>query len=151
LVKWFKTHFKDFIMWGAIIGGVMSLASAAGQSGAAQDAKRVAKLNAGLTMEETNEQQRRMQTDIDQTEGIAKAISAASGVQMSGSRKIAVDEMQSENIKQLQWLRKSGIRKAKVVQLGGQLQSSQLKSQAAASAFSGAAQIAQGLFSSGGK
>ncbi len=137
-------------MWGAIIGGFMSLASAASQSGEARDVKATASLNANLIMEETDEQQRRLQLEIDQTEGIAKALSAASGVQMTGSRKLAVDQMQSENINQLQWLRKSGIRKAKVVQMGGQLQSSQLKSKAAVSAIGGVAKIAQGLFSGGG-
>jgi hypothetical protein len=134
-------------MWGAIIAGVGMFANASASDNAAFQAQTAATINANLTREETREEMRRLRTDISQSEGMMTAMSAASGVQSTGSRALAMKGTVKENARQLSWLRKSGGQKARVIERGGQLQSSQLKSQARSQAFQGFGQIAQGIYS----
>lgn len=133
-------------MWGAIIAGVGMLMGAGSSGQAATQAKRTASINANLTRSQSGEEMRRLETDIAQTEGLASALSAASGVQVSGSREISIEGVKKENRAQLEWLRKSGVQKADVIQRGGQLAASQLKSQAQMQTVQGFGQIAQGLY-----
>lgn len=134
-------------MWGAIIAGAGMLMNSFSTNSAGNKAERTASINANLVMEETTEEMRRVQRDVDQSEGLMSAFSAASGVQTTGSRGLAMQDTRQENKAQLAWIRKSGIQKANVVKRGGQLQSSQLKSKAASQAFQGFGQIAQGIYS----
>jgi uncharacterized protein (DUF2252 family) len=112
--------------------------------------KRINAMNADL-MEQTNrEEQRRLKADIIDSESLMGAMSAASGVQSTGSRGIAIADTKKENAAQLAWLKKSGKQQVKVAKAGGQLQVKQLQNQAISSLFSGASQIAgSGLFSGG--
>ena len=136
-------------MWGDIIGGAGSLFGFASASKAAKKQKQLNKMNI-KSMEETNrEEQRRLETDIVDSESLMGAMSAASGVQTTGSRGLAIADTKKENAAQLAWLKKSGAQQVKAAKMGGQLQVSQLKNQAISSLFSGASQIASsGLFSS---
>lgn len=137
-------------MWGDIIGGVGSLFGAASARSAARKQKRINAMNVDL-MEQTNrEEQRRMKADIVDSESLMGAMSAASGVQSTGSRGIAIADTKKENAAQLAWLKKSGKQQVKAAKMGGQLQVRQLKNQAITGLFSGAGQIAgSGLFSGG--
>jgi hypothetical protein len=136
----------SLIAAGMLLQGASSLFGAAGSKRAARDQIKISKLNASLIGEETAEETRRLQREIDKTEGMAVAASAASGVQMSGSRELAIKDVRQENSSQLAWLRKSGKQKAKVVLAGGQLQASQLRSQAATQMIGGLTSIGTGLF-----
>ena len=69
-------------MWGAIIAGVGMLMGAGSSGQAATQAKRTASINANLTRSQSGEEMRRLETDIEQTEGLYSALSAASGVQV---------------------------------------------------------------------
>ena len=131
---------------GALLQGASALFGASASKRAARSTEKIAKLNASLIGEEAVEETRRLQRDIDKTEGMAVAVSAASGVQMSGSRELAIRDTKQENRAQLDWLRKSGKQKAKVVLAGGQLQASQLKSQATTQIIGGLTSIGTGLF-----
>ena len=137
-------------MWGDIIGGVGSLFGAASAMKGARRQKRINAMNVDL-MEQTNrEEQRRMKADIVDSESLMGAMSAASGVQSTGSRGIAIADTKKENAAQLAWLKKSGKQQVKAAKAGGQLQVRQLKNQAISGLFSGAGQIAgSGLFSGG--
>ncbi|MCP4832793.1 MAG: hypothetical protein GY886_11335 [Gammaproteobacteria bacterium] len=137
-------------MWGDIIGGVGSLFGAASARSAARKQKRINAMNVDL-MEQTNrEEQRRMKADIVDSESLMGAMSAASGVQSTGSRGIAIADTKKENAAQLAWLKKSGKQQVKAAKMGGQLQVKQLQNQAIIGLFSGAGQIAgSGLFSGG--
>jgi hypothetical protein len=134
-------------MWGAIIGGVLSIASAGGGMMAAKRGDALNARNADLVYQESAEEERRLQRDIATTEGAMSAISAASGVQSTGTRSLVMKDVKKENQAQLAWLQKSGRQKADVVRAGGNLQSGQLKTQAAMTGIKGFAQIAgSGLF-----
>ena len=136
-------------MWGQIIGGAGSLFGFASASKAAKKQKRLNQMNI-KSIEETNrEEQRRLESDIIDSESLMGAVSAASGVQSTGSRGLAIADTKKENAAQLAWLKKSGAQQVKAARMGGQLQVNQLKNQAISSLFSGASQIASsGLFSS---
>jgi len=137
-------------MWGAIIGGAGALFGAASARSGAKKQKRINAMNVDL-MEQTNrEEQRRLKTDIVDNESLMGAMSAASGVQSTGSRGLAIADTKKENAAQLAWLKKSGAQQVKSAKAGGQLQVKQLQNQAISSLFSGAGQIAgSGLFSGG--
>ena len=137
-------------MWGDIIGGVGALFGAASARSGAKKQKRINAMNVDL-MEQTNrEEQRRLKTDIVDSESLMGAMSAASGVQSTGSRGLAIADTKKENAAQLAWLKKSGAQQVKSAKAGGQLQVKQLQNQAISSLFSGAGQIAgSGLFSGG--
>ena len=137
-------------MLGLITSGVGMFMNAGASSQASARAKRTAKVNAGFAREESAEEMRRLMGDVRESEGVMNAMSAASGVQTSGSRELSIDKIKKENIAQLDWLKKSGVNKAKAIEMGGQYQASQLKSQADAQMFSGFGKIAQGLYSNYG-
>tara|TARA_R110001599_G_scaffold43158_1_gene129560 strand:+ start:2040 stop:2468 length:429 start_codon:yes stop_codon:yes gene_type:complete len=136
-------------MWGDIIGGAGSLFGFASAKKAAKKQKQLNAMNINL-MEQTNrEEQRRLETDIVDSESLMGAMSAASGVQSTGSRGLSIANTKKENATQMEWLKKSGSQQIKSAKMGGQLQVKQLQNQAISSLFSGAAQVASsGLFSS---
>lgn len=123
------------------------LMNSAASGRAAGFAGDTANINANLVSQETAEESRRLLKDIKTSEGMMGALSAASGVQVSGSRQLSIEDVKGENRAQLAWLQKSGAQKEKVVRRGGQLQASQLKSKARTQALSGVTQIAQGIYS----
>ena len=135
-------------MWGAIIGGASMLMNAGSGMMSAKRQDKINDMNALLIGQEAAEEERRLYRDIEKTEGMASAISAASGVKSTGSRAAVIADVKKENQAQIDWLRKSSRQKATVVKAGGQLQSSQLRTQAAMTGIQGFAQLSQGLFSS---
>lgn len=140
----------SLIAAGMLLQGASSLFGASADKRAAKASIKVSKLNAGLVREETIEETRRLRRDIEKSEGLATAISAASGVNISGSRGLAIKDVRQENIAQLDWLRKSGKQKEKVVLAGGQLQASQLRSQAMGKMVGGLTSVGMGLFGNQG-
>lgn len=132
---------------GVLLVGVSKLFGAAADRKAARSEIKISKLNAGLIREETAEETRRLEREIAQTEGLASAISASSGVQMSGSRELVAKDIKQENRAQLDWLKKSGLQREKVVLAGGQLQASQLRSQAKGKTMTALFGPGGGLFS----
>lgn len=133
-------------MWGSIIAGAgMLLGSISGSKGAKKQDS-INDMNASLVQQEGKEEERRLQRDIVQSESLMGALSAASGVQMSGSREAAVTDVKRENKAQFDWLSKSTRNKAAAVRAGGQLQTSSLKTQAAMQGVRGFSSISQGLF-----
>ena len=137
-------------MWGAIIAGAGSLLGAASARSGAKKQKRINAINADLIEQTNAEEQRRLQNDIIDSESLISAVSAASGVQSTGSRGLAIADTKKENAAQLAWLKKSGAQQVKVAKAGGNLQVKQLQNQAITNLFSGAGQIAgSGLFGKG--
>lgn len=130
-------------MWGAIIAAIGALYSAGSAKNAATRAESTAEINARLIGQESVEEERRLRKDMAQTEALSNALTGASGVQMSGSRKAFMDEMRAEHSRQIDWLQKSTRQKQRVVRRGGQLQSSQLQSQAYGQAIQGVAKLGQ--------
>ncbi len=134
-------------MWGAIIGGASMLMGAGSGMMGAKRQEKINDLNAMLISQEGMEEERRLQRDIAKVEGAMTAMSAASGVQAIGSRAAVKADIKQENQAQLDWLRKSARQRATSAKAGGQMQVSQLKTQAAMTGIQGFAQLSQGLFS----
>jgi hypothetical protein len=124
-----------FVSAGLQLGGSLFGASQARKSGKAD--RRAAYMSASVIEEEGAEEARRVKRGMDSSEGLSKALSAASGVQMSGSRKLAVDDVAAENKAQLDWLKKSTASRAKAVRAGGRVSERAFKSQSISSAISG--------------
>jgi len=136
-------------MWGAIIAGGGALFGAASALSGAEKQKRINAMNVDLMKQTNAEEERRLESGIIDSESLMGAMSAASGVQSTGSRGLAIADTKKENAAQLAWLKKSGAQQVKAAKMGGQLQVKQLQNQAISSLFSGASQIASsGLFSS---
>jgi len=137
-------------MWGAIIAGGGALFGAASALSGAKKQKRINAMNVDLMKQTNAEEQRRLEADIIDSESLMGAVSAASGVQSTGSRGLAIADTKKENAAQLAWLKKSGTQQVKAAKMGGDLQVKQLQNQAISSLFSGAGQIAgSGLFGKG--
>ncbi len=137
-------------MWGAIIAGGGALLGAASARSGAKKQKRINAMNADLMQQTNREEQRRLQNEITDSEALMGAVSAASGVQSTGSRGLAIADTKKENAAQLAWLKKSGAQQVKAARMGGNLQVKQLQNQAITNLFSGASQIAgSGLFGKG--
>ncbi len=137
-------------MWGAIIAGGGALLGAASARSGARKQKRINAMNVDLMQQTNREEQRRLQNEITDSEALMGAVSAASGVQSTGSRGLAIADTKKENAAQLAWLKKSGAQQVKAARMGGQLQVKQLQNQAITNLFSGASQIAgSGLFGKG--
>lgn len=133
-------------MWGAIIAGGMALMSGASGMSGARKQKRINEMNKMTMFTQGKEEERRLVEDIEQSESLAGALSAASGVQMSGSRAISIQDTKKSNKAQLDWLKKSNTQKVTAAAAGSSMQVSQLKTQAAMSSIKGFSQIAQGLY-----
>ena len=137
-------------MWGAIIGGAGALLDAASARSGAKKQKRINAMNVDLMKQTNAEEQRRLQADITDSESLMGAVTAASGVQSTGSRGLAIADTKKENAAQLAWLKKSGSQQVKSAKMGGDLQVKQLRNQALTGLFSGVGQIASsGLFGKG--
>ncbi len=137
-------------MWGAIIAGAGSLLGAASARSGARKQERINAMNVDLMQQTNREEQRRLQNDITDSESLMGAVSAASGVQSTGSRGLAIADTKKENAAQLAWLKKSGAQQVKAAKAGGNLQVKQLQNQAITNLFSGVGQIAgSGLFDKG--
>ena len=137
-------------MWGAIIAGGGALLGAASARSGAKKQKKINAMNADLMQQTNREEQRRLQNDITDSEALMGAVTAASGVQSTGSRGLAIADTKKENAAQLAWLKKSGAQQVRAAKMGGQLQVKQLQNQAITNLFSGASQIAgSGLFDKG--
>ena len=137
-------------MWGAIIAGGGALLGAASARSGARKQKRINAMNVDLMQQTNREEQRRLQNEITDSEALMGAVSAASGVQSTGSRGLAIADTKKENAAQLAWLKKSGAQQVKVAKAGGNLQVKQLQNQAITNLFSGTSQIAgSGLFGKG--
>ncbi len=138
-------------MWGTIIGGASMLLGAGSGFMASKRQDKINDMNALFIGQEAAEEERRLQRDIEKTEGMATAMSAASGVQNTGSRSAVMADVKKENQAQLDWLRKSSRQKATVAKAGGQLQSNQLRTQAAMTGIQGFAKLSESLFTGSGK
>lgn len=130
-------------MFGLLLAAAGSLYGMSESNKAAGQSKKISRLNASLSRSESKEEARRLTREISQTEGMAKAMSAASGVTMAGSRKLAIDEVTKENRLQLDWLKEAGRQKEKVILAGGAIQSGQLKTQATQQGISALTSIYQ--------
>ena len=93
----------------AIIGAATAGYTAYEQKVAADDAERIAKKNAELAEQETEEQARRLEKQQSRERSLAKAKAAASGVDItSGSTASYLAELEDWQKDELSWLVKTG-------------------------------------------
>ena len=100
---------------GAVLGGI-------GRGRGNRKAQSAAKDQAGMVRDTTAEAARRMELGQKRTLGHAEAGVYASGIQMSGSSEAYVKDMQSEQAKELQWLKDAGESRAKAIEKGASAQ-----------------------------
>ena len=79
---------------------------------AAQDARDAERENARLIEAENVEQARRMESENEARESSARARAAASGVNLTGTTGEYLSEMERENTRQENWLKRSGASRA---------------------------------------
>ena len=96
---------------GAVLGGI-------GRGVGNRKAHKAAQDQAGNVRKTTDEAARRMELGQKRTLGHAEAGVYASGIQMSGSSEAYVKDMQSEQAKELQWLKDAGEDRAKAIEKG---------------------------------
>ena len=127
----------------AAIGTIISAASTAygmyQQYKAADEAKDIADKNAKMAKMETEEQARRLEKQQEQQSARARAAAAASGVEMTGTVSEYLLELESEQQEQLDWLRKAGYSRARILKEQGDF--------AAQQAYQGMWSSAANLFS----
>lgn len=117
-------------MFGLLLNAASSLYGMDQSRDAAREVKGLAVRNTALVKSENLETERRLKRDIEQQEGLMSATSAASGVQVSGSRELAIADTKKENKLQMDWLKKTGLQKELVTKAGGNIQAGQLQAQA---------------------
>ncbi len=96
---------------------------------AADDQEDIARENADRQRMESEEAVRRLTKRQEQSESQAKAMAAASGVQVSGSIEDYLDIMQKTNKSEADWLKKSGLSAASIMQREGELQADMTRTQ----------------------
>ncbi len=85
-----------------------SLFNAMGSFSAASSARREGRLQAELEMAKTEEESRRMLREQNQIQSMTRAITGASGTTGTGSQSLYLKDMQEEQSRELNWLRKVG-------------------------------------------
>ncbi len=144
------TGFMQGGPWGAVIGGVIGGVSGLLGGGAADDAKKLAKLQAKFTKIETKENLRRMRLQADRAIGGAVATVAASNLQLSGSSKKYINVMREQFSADQAWLRESSRLKQRMQRKGGQVASSGIMTNMYAQQISSVASAALNTFDFGG-
>lgn len=124
-----------------IFGGLLG---ASASDRAAEDAKRLGKLNASYITEETAEQTRRLKFTQERTQASVRAGQAASGFRsgeksMGASSKAFMSTLKDVQQSELDWLNKAGKSRAEIARRGGEAQASTLRAQGVSQLFSGAA------------
>lgn len=105
------------VAWGAVqIGAAVLGGIGRGRSNKA--AEKAARKQADQIRKTTDEAARRMERGQERTLGETKAGVYASGVEMSGSSEAYVRDMQSEQARELAWLKDAGASRAKAVEKG---------------------------------
>ncbi len=101
------------------------------QLDAGDDAREISEREAELARAETEEEARRLEKAQERQESLAKARAAASGVRSdTGSVALFLKELGDENTRQLDWLRRTGLRRAKLIEEGGEFARYQARSRA---------------------
>ena len=136
--------------WGTVIGGIVGGVSGLLSGGAADDAEKLAKLQAKFTRMETDENLRRMRLNAAQAIGGAEATVAASNLIMGGSSLRHVSAMREQFRADQAWLRQSGRMKARMQEKGGSAASSGIMTSLFAQQASTVASSALSTFNFGG-
>lgn len=122
--------------------GIASVASSLmGASSAKKKAGKLGRAQARLERETTAEEIRRMDRDFDQLKGLATASVAASGLQMEGSPKDFIADMESEFGRQKSWTERAGEMRADVARRGGAASAQQIGASGIQGALGGIQQI----------
>jgi hypothetical protein len=89
-----------------------------GRGSANRQAEKAGMRQADLLRQTTDEAARRLERGQERTLGEAKAGVYASGIQMSGSSESYVRDMQTEQARELAWLKDAGEKRAKAAETG---------------------------------
>jgi hypothetical protein len=135
-----------------VAGGIMAVGAVSGFLGgkkAAKQAKKAGQMSANLKIMETNENLRRTQFAQTQVMGEARAKVFASNLQMKGSPQDYLRILQSEQRKELDWMKKAGTLEANAIKAGGQATARSLMTSATSSLLTGLASSVATAYSPG--
>jgi hypothetical protein len=124
-----------------------SLFSAMGSFSSASAARRESRIQAELESAKTEEEIRRTAREQGQIQSLTRAITGASGTTGTGSQSIYLKDMQAEQSRELNWLRKVGASNVSAIRRQGNSIASQHTMQGVGSIFT-AGIDALSLFSS---
>lgn len=106
--------------WGAVIGGAIGGISGLLTGGAADDAEKLAEMQAKFDALTTNENLRRMRADAKRTIGMSDARVYASNIQMSGSTARYSKALSDETYRQIGWEEGAARVRQRMIRKGGQ-------------------------------
>lgn len=112
-----------------------SLFGAFGSFGSSSAARREGKRQAQAEKEKTAEEVRRTARENTQIQSMTRAIMGASGTTGAGSQTVYLKDMQAEQQRELQWIRKVGASNADALRRQGNALASQYKMQGLTSLF----------------
>ncbi|GAG91009.1 unnamed protein product [marine sediment metagenome] len=104
---------------GLVISALTTAYSAYDQYQAADEAKDIADKNAKFAKMETEEQVRRLEKTQERQQSKALAAAAASGVDLEGTPALYLQELEDVQQEEVDWLRKTGYRRAAVLKEQG--------------------------------
>ena len=104
---------------GLVISAMTTAYSAYEQHKSADEAKDIADKNAKFAKMETDEQAKRLEKQQARQQSRALAAAAASGVDLEGTPQAYLDELEDVQQEELDWLRKTGYRRAAVLKEQG--------------------------------
>ena len=124
----------------ALIGAGAQFYSSMQQAEAAEEGERIAEKNAQRAELETEEQARRLKAQQEKNQSLARARAAASG---AGGESIDtyLEDMEDEDYRQLDWLRRSGYNRSQIMRDEGRMYGRAGRARATAGMFSAGADI----------
>lgn len=124
----------------ALVGAGATVYSAYQKGQAAEEAEKIAEKNAQRTELETEEAARRLERQQERNQSLAKARAAASGAG-GASVDTYLDDMEAEDERQLNWLKKSGASQAEIQRWEGRATAKAGRAGAIAGMIGGAADM----------
>ena len=124
----------------AVVGAGAAVYSGIEQAKAAEEAEKIAEKNAQMMEAETAEQAKRLAKEQDRTEGLTRAMAAASGVG-GESQQAMIEDMERTHAGELAWMKKAGASRASITRQEGGMMAQQGRAAAMGTMASGAAQM----------
>ncbi len=132
-----------------VMGGVQAYTTYKGykdQKKAAKESERSYERDVEYQRMETEEQVRRTELEHQQQEAKARALAAASGTKVQGTVSMFLKEMEEENLREIDWIAKSGASRADIIRERGRMARKEGKARAQSTLYEG---IAGGISSVG--
>lgn len=123
--------------WGAVVGGVVGGAVGLLSGGGEDDAEKLAEEQAKLIIRTSEEEQRRLNLELNQKLGLSRATIYASGLQFSGSSRKHHRFLESTFRQDMAWRKEVAARQANITRDSGDAAADAIQTAGIGSMFSG--------------